>query len=135
WAAAAQSAPAGVHIGSRTAVCSPLNDQRICGTRKNSHDRPVTEFSSGLNLVIKALEQIRDGSDRAPRASVSAVAMLREARLAYVAEIVPKSPLRQAGSASGRLTKAEKLAALAAPVSICTKCPHLARSRTQTVFG
>ncbi|MFL6583232.1 MAG: uracil-DNA glycosylase [Chthoniobacterales bacterium] len=61
--------------------------------------------------------------------------MLREARLAYVAEIVPKSPLRQAGSASGRLTKAEKLAALAAPVSICTKCPHLARSRTQTVFG
>ena len=32
-------------------------------------------------------------------------------------------------------SKAEKLAALRAPVLACTKCPHLVQSRTQVVFG
>lgn len=32
-------------------------------------------------------------------------------------------------------TKAERLAALRAPALICQRCPHLARTRTQVVFG
>jgi DNA polymerase len=32
-------------------------------------------------------------------------------------------------------TKAERLAAMRGPVLMCTKCPHLVKSRTQVVFG
>src|SRR5439155_923138 len=66
-----------------------------------------------LDLVIAALERIRQTSDSAPRASKAALA-----RLQFVAP-----------------NKAELLAPIRERVRICTKCPHLASSRTQTVFG
>src|SRR2546429_7060678 len=66
-----------------------------------------------LDLVIAALERIRQTSDSAPRASKTALA-----RLQFVAP-----------------NKAELLAPVRERVRVCTKCPHLACSRTQTVFG
>ena len=66
-----------------------------------------------LDLVISALEKIRDTSDHLPRASRTALARLQV--------IAPN--------------KAELLAPIRERVRGCTKCPHLACSRTQTVFG
>jgi hypothetical protein len=66
-----------------------------------------------VDLVIAALERIRETNDRAPRASRSALAQLHL--------VAPN--------------KAEILASVRERVCGCTKCAHLASSRTQTVFG
>ncbi|HUE50635.1 MAG TPA: uracil-DNA glycosylase [Candidatus Dormibacteraeota bacterium] len=66
-----------------------------------------------LDLVIAALEKIRETTDRLPRASRIALARL---------QIVAPS-------------KADLLVPVRERVRVCTKCPHLASSRTQTVFG
>src|ERR1700758_2974267 len=66
-----------------------------------------------VDLVIAALEKIRETSDRAPCASRNALAQLQ-----FVAP-----------------NKAQILASLRERVCGCTKCAHLASSRTQTVFG
>ncbi len=66
-----------------------------------------------LDLVIAALEKIRETSDRLPCAS-----RLSLERLQFVAP-----------------NKANLLAPIRERVRVCTKCPHLACSRTQTVFG
>jgi uracil-DNA glycosylase family 4 len=66
-----------------------------------------------LDLVIAALEKIRETSDRWPRASRFSLE-----RLQFVAP-----------------NKADLLAPIRQRVRVCTKCPHLACSRTQTVFG
>ncbi len=66
-----------------------------------------------LDLVIAALEKIRETSNRLPRASRIALARV---------QIVAPS-------------KADLLVPVRERVRVCTKCPHLASSRTQTVFG
>jgi len=66
-----------------------------------------------LDFVISALEKIRDTSEHLPRASRTALARLQV--------IAPN--------------KAELLAPIRERVRGCTKCRHLACSRTQTVFG
>src|SRR5256884_4970115 len=88
-----------------------------------------------LELVIAALEKIRETSDRAPRVSRDALAQLRSTysladslREAHVAPA--RQQLREASA-----NKAQMLAAVRERVCACTKCAHLARSRTQTVFG
>jgi uracil-DNA glycosylase len=74
----------------------------------------------GLDFVISALQKIRESSAPQPRASRSALAELRMA------------PDLNNESTTG---KAEALAVVNERVRACTKCPHLACSRTQTVFG
>ena len=88
-----------------------------------------------LELVIAALEKIRETSDRTPRVSRDALAQLRSTysladslREAHVAPA--RQQLREASA-----NKAQMLAAVRERVCGCTKCAHLARSRTQTVFG
>ena len=66
-----------------------------------------------LDLVIAALEKIRQTSERLPRASRSALARL---------QVVAAS-------------KTDLLTPVRERVRVCTKCAHLACSRTQTVFG
>ena len=70
-----------------------------------------------LDLIISALHKIRETSDRLPRASRNCLGQLQIAAS-------PSGP-----------SKAELLAPLRERVRNCTKCPHLASSRTQTVFG
>jgi uracil-DNA glycosylase family 4 len=85
-----------------------------------------------LELVIAALEKIRETSDRLPHASRAALLCLRS--------ITPeadraRSELVLSGGEGVAPGKAELLAPVRERVSVCTKCPHLACSRTQTVFG
>src|SRR5712672_2763847 len=97
-----------------------------------------------LDLVIAALERIREKSDRAPRASRTALAQLQAAPAAFVqhpalrtAHATPADAVESAvpsGDAEGR-NKAHLLTAVRERVAACTKCAHLACSRTQTVFG
>lgn len=86
---------------------------------------------AALDLVIAALETIREESDRVPRASRAALARLQS--VPAVANC-----LREAStSLPGRRlqNKSELLTAIRERVCSCTKCEHLACSRTQTVFG
>ena len=71
-----------------------------------------------LDVVLSALEQIRETSERTPCASRNALS-----RLFRVSESAPAP------------NSADLLDPVQARVKVCTKCPHLARSRTQTVFG
>src|SRR5438477_3010348 len=74
------------------------------------------QFRPALDLVYSALEQIRENSERSPCASRSILDGLLQTD-------------QRAES------KIDLLNAVRARVSVCTKCPHLASSRTQTVFG
>lgn len=88
----------------------------------------VNDFPSALDLVLGSLSQIRDDGGKLPRASRSALGQLQRARPAG-------SGTEQRPSLQGNADKAASLAAIQARVAVCVKCPHLARTRTQTVFG
>jgi DNA polymerase len=66
-----------------------------------------------LDLVVAALQKIRETGGRLPSASRISLAQL---------QIVTPN-------------KADLLAPIRERVRVCTKCPHLASSRIQTVFG
>ncbi len=86
-----------------------------------------------FDLVIAALETIREKSDRAPRASRAALARLQAGEpVALFLEGLPSLTERRLQSSQN---KAESLTAIRERVRACTKCEHLACSRTQTVFG
>jgi DNA polymerase len=97
-----------------------------------------------LDLVIAALEKIREKNSRAPRASKTVLARLQDARAVIAqrpalrtAHATPADAVKSAvpsGDADAR-DKADLLAAVRERVGACTKCAHLACSRTQTVFG
>ena len=97
-----------------------------------------------LDLVIAALEKIREKNGRAPRASRTALARLQIPPAASAqhpalrtAHATPADAVESAvtsGDADAR-NKADLLVAVRERVSACTKCAHLACSRTQTVFG
>jgi uracil-DNA glycosylase family 4 len=88
-----------------------------------------------LDVVIAALERIRETSDRLPRASRAVLARLQ------ATDPVAASLWEASASPTGRRLqpippyKAELLAPIRERVRVCTKCEHLACSRTQTVFG
>ena len=70
-----------------------------------------------LDLVLSALEQIRETSDRMPCASRDVLTNLF---------FQPGAP---------EPDRTELLGPVRDRVKACVKCPHLVRSRTQTVFG
>src|SRR5437867_6543289 len=85
------------------------------------------QFPSALDLVVRALEQMRETSLRPPLASRNVLDELR----------APESA-QNLTALSGQVctaSKIDKLRELQTRVAVCTKCPHLARARTQTVFG
>lgn len=83
----------------------------------------ATEFSPALDLVLTALEQMRERGEKLPRASRISLTQLRRP--------VPVGPVARIAISD----KAALLAPIQARVAVCVKCPHLAASRTQTVFG
>jgi DNA polymerase len=99
----------------------------------------VSEFPSALDLVLGALEQIRDRGEKLPRASRTSLVELRSVRPAHSeTEQIPERQSSGGGaspSEQGTAGKAALLAAIQTRVAVCLKCPHLARTRTQTVFG
>jgi uracil-DNA glycosylase family 4 len=73
-------------------------------------------FRPALDLVLSALERIRENPERLPCASRATID-----RLLYGGQPIA--------------SKLDSLAPIRDRVSVCTKCPHLASTRTQTVFG
>lgn len=98
-----------------------------------------------LDLVIAALERIRETSDRAPRASRNTLVRLQALSFGAVSLLATQKPREDGQEVRVSLTgqgpqqptsnKAQLLASVRERVCVCTKCAHLARSRTQTVFG
>jgi uracil-DNA glycosylase family 4 len=86
-----------------------------------------------LDLIIAALEKIRQKNDRAPRASRTALARLHQMPVAASLREAPTSFIGQQVQAARN--KADLLGAIRERVGVCTKCAHLACARTQTVFG
>ena len=106
------------------------------------------QFPQALETVLESLKRMRDESGHRPCASRSALdalnrASTRTAQTPAEQKIDPPSVraglalgLRRAGNeVATDAKKIEKLAAVQARVSVCTKCPNLASTRTQTVFG
>jgi len=86
-----------------------------------------------LDFVIAALEKIRETNDRLPRASRNKLAQLTvDGAQPVRGGLAPDAPDRKHVTPSN---KEALLAPIRERVSACTKCPHLASSRTQTVFG
>ena len=90
-----------------------------------------------LDLVIAALETIREKSDRAPRVSRIALARLQTTDFPQLSIVTADQKSRESAvrQLEARRDKADSLAAVRERVRACTKCTHLACSRTQTVFG
>ena len=76
----------------------------------------MDEFSQALDSTLAALNRVQQERDRPPRAS--------RAALEHLQQSVPA--VRE---------KSARLAPLRERVATCRLCPHLASSRTQTVFG
>ena len=91
------------------------------------------QFPQALDTVLRTLERMRDEGAHRPRASRSALETLDRAAPIRVSE--PVSEPRIAEVPKQDANKTERLAAINERVCACTKCPHLASSRTQTVFG
>src|SRR6266513_6159060 len=88
-------------------------------------------IQTALDLVIATLEKLRGASDRAPRASRNVLAQLQSAHAVAASLAGARGlPIEQTTS-----NKAQSLASIRERVCSCTKCGHLATSRTQTVFG
>src|SRR5579885_1064029 len=83
-----------------------------------------------LDLLIATLEDIRNTRDRLPRASKAILGRLNS--IAAVPSRETGAPIKKQPSPNSD----NKLLLLeAVRVRVCEKCPHLVRSRTQTVFG
>ena len=77
---------------------------------------------SALDLVVSALEQIREASDKRPPCASQRVVDQLFKRVETAPHKID-------------INKIDMLAAINARVTVCVKCPHLAATRTQTVFG
>src|SRR4029077_5190856 len=83
-----------------------------------------------LDFVIAALEKIRETNHPVPRASRIVLARLQTASPVAASLREAHAPLTEPAR-----NKAELLDPIRQRVCACTKCSHLACSRTQTVFG
>jgi len=97
----------------------------------------LMQFPQALETVLRTLERMRDETAHRPCASRGALDSMKQVAPARGSEnfreakIDPPSPsLRRAG-----IDKIEQLGSIQHRVAVCTKCPNLASSRTQTVFG
>jgi uracil-DNA glycosylase family 4 len=86
-----------------------------------------------IDLVIVTLKNIRETNDRTPRASRNALAQLDSSYFASQEKTRVASTVQRPQQPASN--KAQMLAYVRERVCGCTKCAHLARSRTQTVFG
>src|SRR5438067_890075 len=92
---------------------TPGSIKGIAVERKTSDGRNVAaEFSPALDLVLTALEQMREDGGKLPRASRVSLTELRRP--------VAHKPTELASL----VDKAALLAPIQARVAVCVKCPH-----------
>jgi DNA polymerase len=112
----------------------------------------LMQFPQALDAVLQTLERIRDERANRPCASRSALDALKRVAPARETGVLeghaplaapklreggscPKNNLGADSAAPSKMDKIEQLASVQTRVSACTKCPNLASTRTQTVFG
>ncbi len=102
----------------------------------------LMQFPQALETVLQTLERMRAESQHRPCASRSSLDALKQISslrkidsLEGHAPSYPKNNLGADSAAPSKTEKADRLAAVQTRVSVCVKCPNLASSRTQTVFG
>ena len=107
----------------------------IAVERKTSDGRDVAaEFSPALDLVLTALERMRADGGKLPRASRVSLGQLQGRGV--ISGRDQRARLQEEPKTRASVVdKAALLAPIQTRVSVCVKCPHLAASRTQTVFG
>ena len=88
------------------------------------------QFPQALETVLQTLERMRDESARRPCASRTVLDALKV--LDQISAVRSDKILEGACPSKD---KTGKLATVQERVSVCTKCPNLASTRTQTVFG
>jgi DNA polymerase len=110
------------------------------------------QFPQALQTVLQTLERMRDENARRPCASRTVLDALKQIPSPRKIDIVeghappatpkqseggscPKNNMGADSAAPPKADKTGKLAAVQERVSVCTKCPNLASTRTQTVFG
>ncbi len=103
----------------------------------------MSQSQTAIDLVYESLRNFRDRGVEL-RASTNALERLSQSQAAgpgpamapmpAIGLIGPIGPMVSAGPRDGA-GKTEALAALREPVLVCVKCPHLAATRTQVVFG
>ena len=109
------------------------------------------QFPQALETVLQTLERMRDESAQHPCASRRALEILEQVSAVRTDRILerhapPVAPKQGEGgscpqsigieiAATSSPNNADKLAAINERVCACVKCPNLANSRTQTVFG
>ena len=91
------------------------------------------QFPQALETVLETLERMRDEGVQRPCASRTALKSLQHfpASREAVTRVQENAKVDESTSRN----KTEQLAAVQTRVSACLKCPNLASSRTQTVFG
>ena len=96
----------------------------------------MTPFQNALDVVYSTLRGLQE-EGFAAQASSEALARLAAAVKAGPERAPDPVPtvVSEGGSVPPGPSKAERLAELRGPVLACVKCPHLAASRTQVVFG
>jgi DNA polymerase len=112
----------------------------------------LMQFPQALETVLQTLERMRDETGCHPCASRSVLDALKQIAPSRKTDIVeghapPATPKQSEGgscpknylgadtAAPSKTDKIDQLAAVQERVRPCTKCPNLASSRTQTVFG
>src|SRR5439155_3587305 len=119
--------------------------------RAKLHNMRLMQFPQALETALQTLERMRNESAHRPCATRSALDALNQiapVRENLLEDHAPSATRKQNEGASSskndlgvdnaepsKAGKIDKLAAVQARVSVCTKCPNLASSRTQTVFG
>ena len=93
----------------------------------------LMQFPQALETVLQTLERMRDESAHPPCASRSALDALNRVAPLPASDNVRETKIDMEVAKDPK--KTEKLAAVQTRVSACIKCPNLASSRTQTVFG
>jgi len=126
---------------------SKQHDQNYLPNRAKLYNIGLMQFPQALETVLQTLERMRDESAQHPCASRRALEALRKISPATTKEIRESDRDRNDGSTESRPTdvgvaigastndKAKSLDAINERVCACVKCPNLANSRTQTVFG
>jgi DNA polymerase len=102
----------------------------------------LMQFPRALETVLQTLERMRDESGRRPCASRTVLDALKQVPSSPKIDIMeghapscPKNNLGADSAAPSKADKIDKLTEVQERVRPCTKCPNLASSRTQTVFG
>ena len=104
----------------------PKRHQKDLRSRAKVPSIPAMQFPSALETVLTTLERIRDENLHRPRVSRTTLETLNRCA-------PQKIDINETKRA--RESKIDMLASVQARVAPCIKCPHLASSRTQTVFG